>query len=169
MRRAAAKHTRGGPTRSRGASFVTLVGLFLSATGLATIAMIVLTTTTLAQSGPGTSPQDIPRMLGSLKTATVPTPPNLSDFVVDKPTAIALGKAFFWDMQMGSDGTQACATCHFQAGADVRTKNTISPGLLGGDINWQGKGPNYQLTFADYPLHHLIDSDDNQSFVVSDK
>ena len=37
-----------------------------------------------------------------------------------------LGKALFWDMQVGSDGIQACATCHFQAGADVRSKNQVA-------------------------------------------
>ena len=34
------------------------------------------------------------------------------------PAAIQLGKALFWDMQVGSDGIQACATCHFRAGAE---------------------------------------------------
>ncbi|TME31309.1 MAG: cytochrome C peroxidase, partial [Chloroflexi bacterium] len=69
---------------------------------------------------------------------------------------------------MGSDGQTACATCHFQAGADVRTKNTISPGVMGGSINWFGKGPNYQVSMADYPFHRLIDTDDTDSMVLSD-
>ena len=43
--------------------------------------------------------------------------------------ARALGKALFWDMQVGSDGVQACASCHFRAGADPRSKNQVSPGL----------------------------------------
>jgi len=42
--------------------------------------------------------------------------------------AIALGKAFFWDQQAGSDG-QACASCHFVAGADTRLKNELNPGF----------------------------------------
>lgn len=42
---------------------------------------------------------------------------------------IAFGKALFWDMRVGSDGTQACATCHFHAGADNRKVNQLSPGL----------------------------------------
>jgi cytochrome c peroxidase len=118
-----------------------------------------------------TQPQsqfDVPRKLGSLKTEPVPTPPNLSDYVQDNAAAIALGKAFFWDQQMGSDGKTACATCHAQAGADVRTKNTISPGVLGGSTNWQGKGPNYQVTAADYPFHRLVDTDDTDSVILSD-
>jgi cytochrome c peroxidase len=32
-------------------------------------------------------------------------------------------------MQAGSDGVQSCATCHFNAGADVRSKNSLSPGV----------------------------------------
>jgi cytochrome c peroxidase len=59
----------------------------------------------------------------------VPTPPNLNDFVRDPAMARALGKALFWDMQVGSDGVQACASCHFRAGADPRSKNQVSPGL----------------------------------------
>ena len=59
-----------------------------------------------------------------------PRPSNLGDFIRDEEAARALGKALFWDMQVGSDGVQACATCHFRAGADSRTKNQVSPGLL---------------------------------------
>ncbi|MBI2857922.1 MAG: cytochrome C peroxidase, partial [Chloroflexi bacterium] len=55
-------------------------------------------------------------------------PVNLFQFIKNKPEAIKLGKAFFWDMQVGSDGIQACASCHFSAGADNRVKNTIHPG-----------------------------------------
>ena len=38
--------------------------------------------------------------------------------VVDEAKAIALGKALFWDVNVGSDG-MACASCHFHAGADA--------------------------------------------------
>lgn len=38
-----------------------------------------------------------------------------------------LGKAFFWDMQTGSDGIQGCASCHFHAGADNRTTHQVNP------------------------------------------
>ena len=37
----------------------------------------------------------------SLKTVPVPLPTNLSDFVKDNDAAIRLGKALFWDMQVG--------------------------------------------------------------------
>lgn len=65
----------------------------------------------------------------SLKTIPVPGPTDLDRFVNDKPSAIALGKALFWDMRTGSDGVTACASCHFNAGADTRSKNQVSPGL----------------------------------------
>ena len=42
--------------------------------------------------------------------------PNLTGIVKDTNAAIALGKAFFWDQQIGSD-LQSCASCHFNAGA----------------------------------------------------
>src|SRR5262249_28087047 len=48
--------------------------------------------------------------------------------VQDQAAAIRMGKALFWDEQTGGDGRIACATCHFHAGADNRTVNTINPG-----------------------------------------
>ena len=56
--------------------------------------------------------------LASLKSVSIPEPDNLKDFVQDKAAAIALGKSLFWDMQLGTDGIQSCASCHFHAGAD---------------------------------------------------
>src|SRR3954462_6173671 len=49
--------------------------------------------------------------------------PGLTRFVRDSGVATRLGKALFWDMQAGSDGRQACASCHFNAGADNRNRN----------------------------------------------
>ena len=66
--------------------------------------------------------------LASLKTVSIPEPDNLKDFVQDKAAAIALGKSLFWDMQLGTDGIQSCASCHFHAGADNRSKNQLNPG-----------------------------------------
>jgi hypothetical protein len=63
----------------------------------------------------------------SLKTVPVVLPSNLFDAVEDFDAAVRLGKALFWDQQVGSDG-MACASCHFQAGADNRIKNQINPG-----------------------------------------
>ena len=94
----------------------------------------------------------------SLKEVPVPIPSNLADFVADETAAIRLGKALFWDMQVGSDGIQACASCHFHAGADHRVKNQVTPGLLGGDITFQVRGPNETLTRSDFPFRKLVDS-----------
>jgi cytochrome c peroxidase len=104
--------------------------------------------------------QDPPRP-PSLKTVPVPEPPNLGDFVSDRTAAIALGKALFWDMQVGSDGVTACATCHFNAGADSRARNQLAPGLKRVDTNGtafpdtdfdSGHGPNHLATSADFPF-----------------
>ncbi|MEG4629560.1 cytochrome c peroxidase [Microcoleus sp. AR_TQ3_B6] len=115
--------------------------------------------------------------LASLKTVPVPEPSNLGDFVKDKPAAIALGKALFWDLQVGSNGQQSCASCHFHAGVDSRAKNQLSPGLLrvnatGGadpDVTFNaGKGPNSVLLPADYPFHKLADPNLRSSQVLRD-
>ncbi|MCI0572612.1 MAG: hypothetical protein L0Y66_17805 [Myxococcaceae bacterium] len=58
----------------------------------------------------------------------VPTPQPVLGNIIDKDAAVRLGKAFFWDVQTSSDGQVACASCHFQAGVDKRTLNTIHPG-----------------------------------------
>lgn len=108
--------------------------------------------------------------VGSLKSIPVPgpSPAELDNFIADKNKAIALGKALFWDMQIGSDGIQACATCHFHAGADNRRKNQLSPGLNAGDSTFQLGGPNYVLQPSDFPFRKLADVDDRHSTVISD-
>jgi cytochrome c peroxidase len=113
-------------------------------------------------------PPDPPTPLASLKTVPTPEPPNLAEFVSDKPTAIRLGKALFWDMQAGSDGIQACASCHFHAGADNRRKNQLSPGLLAGDTTFQVGGPNYTLEPKDFPFTKHADEDVANSPIVRD-
>ena len=124
--------------------------------------------------------QGFERKLGSLRTVAVPGPTDaeLGDVVRNKAAAIALGKAFFWDMQFGSDGFTACATCHFNAGADSRTMNQTDPGLrrVDGAGNSSadsttyvpGFGPNHQLAFSDFPLHKLADITRSNSAVLSD-
>ncbi|HCF30074.1 MAG TPA: cytochrome C peroxidase, partial [Cyanobacteria bacterium UBA11049] len=85
----------------------------------------------------------------------VPQPDNIGEYIKDKTAAIALGKSLFWDMQLGSDGIQSCASCHFHAGADNRSKNQINPGQRDNNVfnipNTPGH-PNYQLTAGDYPI-----------------
>ena len=61
----------------------------------------------------------------------VPVPQPSKTDIVDKPAAIRLGKALFWDTQVGGDGKTACASCHFSGGADSRVANTVHPGSGG--------------------------------------
>ncbi|MHC4179757.1 MAG: hypothetical protein ACYSWU_19790, partial [Planctomycetota bacterium] len=74
--------------------------------------------------------------------------------VAARAEAAALGKALFWEMQVGSDAVQACASCHFHAGADNRTKNQTNPNHLGGDLTLQLHGgvQNADLVVADFPF-----------------
>jgi cytochrome c peroxidase len=134
---------------------------------------------------PGVFPNDRPPQPGALNLVTVPLPANLSDFVMDRKTAIVLGKALFWDQQAGSDGL-ACASCHFHAGADNRIKNQIDPGLRNTDPALQniwnltasnrnnrvgpppGGGPNYTLAKLDFPFHQLLDPNERNSTVLFD-
>jgi cytochrome c peroxidase len=101
---------------------------------------------------------DLASLPGDLRSVPVPGP-ELAEYVVDRTAAIALGKALFWDMQVGSDGIQACASCHFRAGADPRSKNQLSPGLKhvpDADLGFTKGGPNYQLRALDFPLTSLL-------------
>ncbi len=96
----------------------------------------------------------------SLKTIQVPEPPTLASFVRDKDAAIRLGKALFWDMQVGSDGATACASCHFHAGADSRTKAQLNPDTLGGDATFQAGALNTTLTRNKFPFVKFVNPDD---------
>lgn len=88
---------------------------------------------------------------GPLSTIPVPRPENLERYIKDEHAAKVLGKALFWDMQVGSDNSTACATCHFNAGADVRVRNTVAPN--GGDF----RGANKTLGLRDFPFHKVYD------------
>jgi cytochrome c peroxidase len=105
-----------------------------------------------------------------LNQVVVPEPPNLLEFVRNKDAAIRLGKAFFWDMQTGSNGVQACASCHFHAGADNRRKNTINPGTRANlpDFTFQVKGPGQTLVDADWPFHMRDNPDFQASNILRD-
>jgi cytochrome c peroxidase len=113
--------------------------------------------------------------LQTLRGVRVPEPANLADFIADRQAAIVLGKALFWDMQVGSDNIVSCASCHFSAGADNRIKNQINPGLRGVDgaigrmfdpTATGGGGPNYKLRTGDFPFHQLLIPDDRESAVL---
>jgi cytochrome c peroxidase len=110
----------------------------------------------------------------------------MEGILADKTAAIELGKALFWDMQAGSDDIQACASCHFNAGADSRANNEVNPGQAGGDNTFQlgvpfngSLGPNYHYKAGsadagfggyhdgDYPFRKVADVNDRFS-VTSD-
>jgi cytochrome c peroxidase len=115
----------------------------------------------------------------SLKGVAVPSVPGLLDgtspIVTDQAAAVRLGKALFWDSAVGSDGV-ACASCHFHAGADLRTKNQLTTGTFHTDAATantfeplaSGKpgGPNYTLKSGDFPFYRLANPDDKASAVV---
>ncbi len=110
--------------------------------------------------------------IAGLSVVDEATPDGANGFIKDEAAAILLGKAFFWDTQVGSDGV-ACATCHYHAGADARDRNQLSPGIKGGngvfDVTASGGGgPNYSLNAADFPLHQLADPAVRDSLVLAD-
>jgi len=99
---------------------------------------------------------------------------NRTEKVAARNVAAALGKSLFWDMQVGSDSVQACASCHFHAGVDDRIKGQINSNTTGGDIttisvanivngtpaDFNGTtgtsgGANAEVTIDSFPLHKL--------------
>lgn len=136
--------------------------------------MAILLLSLIAQSGL-TSPQ-APL---SLKGVKIPISPGLytgyKPIIRDKKAAIILGKSLFWDMAVGSDGI-ACASCHFHAGADIRTRNQIDPGSkqinnsTGGTFEKTASGgnggPNYQLKSSDFPMFQFADPTNPQSQIL---
>ena len=66
--------------------------------------------------------EELPNTISSLK-GVKPLEADLSEYVVDKLAAQQLGKALFWDIQVGSNGV-ACASCHFTAGGDIRDRKS---------------------------------------------
>jgi cytochrome c peroxidase len=94
---------------------------------------------------------------------------ELAKYIKDVPAAVQLGKALFWDMQVGSDGNTACATCHYRAGADPvvgtfpkdtakRNRNQVNPGhdgLFSMNSLSAPMGPGTLLAAADFPFFQL--------------
>ncbi|MGH9660954.1 MAG: cytochrome-c peroxidase, partial [Bryobacteraceae bacterium] len=99
--------------------------------------------------------------LGSLKRVDVPQPSGLDKYVADRAMLVALGKALFWDMQAGSDGRLACASCHFHAGADHRSRNQLAHSTISFPVN-------HLLIPEDFPFHVLSNSNNNRSAVLRD-
>lgn len=132
--------------------------------------LVLLSSALLAQSIYAHGP-----LPGPLTNVPIPEVPGLLDgsspIVVNKDMAIALGKALFWDINLGSDG-MACGSCHFHAGADSRVKNQLNPGLKSShlesgsqfDVLGSGEGgANHTLTAADFPLYKLANPFDPAS------
>ena len=105
------------------------------------------------------------RGIGSLKGVPVPEPADLGRYVADRQALVALGKALFWDAQVGSDGRTACATCHFHAGADHRLTNQIA----GPQTSTAPVRPNTTLTPGDFPFHAFTNPNDNTSGPARDR
>src|SRR5260221_671933 len=126
------------------------------------------------------------RPLAPFSTVSVPPGFWMEGILAGKTAAIVLGKALFWDMQAGSDDIQACASCHFNAGADSRAINQVNPGQAGGDNSFQlgvsangSLGPNLHYSAGtagagfggyhdgDFPFRKVADVKDRFS-VISD-
>jgi cytochrome c peroxidase len=137
-----------------------------------------------AQSGTGSVRVPL-RPLAPLSSVPIPPVFGMEGIIADKTAAIELGKALFWDMQAGSDDIQACASCHFNAGADSRANNEVNPGQAGGDNTFQlgvpfngGKGTNYHYSAGtadagfggyhdgDFPFRKLADVNDRFSVIA---
>lgn len=122
----------------------------------------------------------------SLKEIEPPPIPELGKVVKNEKALLVLGKALFWDMNVGSDG-MACASCHFHAGADKRTKNALNPGGKRDVADASGKplypslakgfkptasggagGPNYELTSGDFPFVQFADPSDANSAITAE-
>lgn len=87
-------------------------------------------------------------------------PVNEEHFIKGRRMAEDLGKALFWDMQVGSDGVQSCGSCHFHAGVDNRTKNQLNPNI---DPELQvlsvagSATTNVEVIASDFPFHQTSD------------
>ena len=111
----------------------------------------------------------------NLQLFKVPTSLGLVDgkspIISDQKAAVQLGKALFWDENVGSKGV-ACASCHFHAGVDGRTHNQLNPGQLHSgsstattfDSKLSINGyANFELKADSFPLYQLADPDNINS------
>ena len=103
--------------------------------------------------------------IASLKGVATPQRADLARYVADPQSLVVLGKALFWDVQVGSDGRTACATCHFHAGADHRVTNQIA----GPASSTAAVRPNTTLTIGDFPFHAFVNPNDNTSAVMRNR
>jgi cytochrome c peroxidase len=121
---------------------------------------------TFAQGGAALAPADLRAMAASrtrsLKNVPIVDAPMFDQYVRDRGALIALGKALFWDQQLGSDG-QACASCHFHSGADSRSKHQLNPGSRAVPPRIAFTAPTHAndlLREGDFPFHSgTLDND----------
>lgn len=120
---------------------------------------------------------DVPKIV-PLTAANGPVPAQTEGIIVDPTAAAQLGKALFWDVAAGSDGN-ACASCHFAAGADLRTMNQVNPGGEFDDLrqfvqdkfsprksNGAPFGVNASAVASDFPFHVLANPLDRNSAIL---
>jgi cytochrome c peroxidase len=127
-------------------------------TRIALLYLALIAPGALAQRGGGGGNGQNPP-LASLKTIRPPQPSGLDAYVGDQAALVALGKVLFWDMQAGSDGRTACASCHFHAGADHRLQNQLSG---------SGAPINQTLTSAEFPFR-LFSNQANRNTLTADR
>lgn len=126
------------------------------------IGIIIAAAQVFAQNGGGGGGGG--QALVSLKRVPIPQPTNIAAYVKDQASLVALGKTFFWDAQLGSDGRTACASCHFHAGADHRITNILgSPASSSTAIL-----ANQTVAASSFPFHQLSNVANNGSAVVRD-
>jgi hypothetical protein len=141
------------------------------------LALLLSTTSARAQEMAATivTPDDarahgLDSLFLRLRAEGVPLPTQIGRVVRNQALAERLGKAWFFEMGIGSDGVQACASCHFHAGADSHPRNQVSPGLLrvagerrgdvlgflqaapAADESFEVLGPNQTLLREDFPF-----------------
>jgi cytochrome c peroxidase len=102
--------------------------------------------------------------IATLKGVVMPQPAGLARYVADSQALIVLGTAPFRDVQVGSDGRTACATCHFHAGADHRLTNQIAGAMTA----TAAVRPNTTLRAADFPFRAFSNPNDNTSAATQD-
>jgi cytochrome c peroxidase len=128
------------------------------------VALLVVSVATRAQRGGGAGGGGN-NAIASLKGVAVPQPAGLNQYVANQQALVVLGKALFWDAQIGSDGHTACASCHFHAGADHRITNEIA----GPATSTSAVRPNTTLTIGDFPFHAFTNPNDNGSGMIRDR
>ena len=140
------------------------------------LGLTALATTGSAQLVGAPEPPPTVEPLGNLQPRGPEPLDRFNEIVKSKQWLIVLGKALFWDSSVGSDG-QACASCHFNAGADQRIVNQLNPALraVPPDDKFSAKTasgqtaqPNIKLKAADFPFHKLTDVKNRQSPLVFD-